>query len=363
MKICYVTHNVGHDNGGGVLSSRLIEGVKENIACEVVAVTSVATGKVYEIPLLTPGMWYSWTILRKLRAIFRTSDVIHVFDGYPYGIITFLASFGLRKKIIITFVGSGSIIKLYSFPFLFILKYVYRTADVLTAISSFTAKEVQKMVSGLKVKIITPGVDFGLFGKTSPLPTELESISPYILSVGSLRWRKGYKYSISGFAKIAGEFPLLKYVIVGKKYTDKEYIKLQRLISELGLDGRVVILSTIDDPEVMRSLYAHAELFCLLSQNVGHDVEGFGIVFLEAAASGVPVIGSSDCGVEDAVQNGKNGYLVRADDVDGFADAVRSILRDSAKKNEMGNLGKEWAGKNGWDGKIKEYCEIYDYLA
>jgi len=362
MKVCYVTHNIGRDNGGGVLSSCIIEGVQKSMNVEVIAITSVDNGFAYEKPLLSPGAFYSWATLKKVRAIFQDFDIIHVFDGYPYAIIAYFAAFGLRKKIVITLVGSGSVIRLYSFPFSLILKYVYRKAHVLTAISTFTKKEVEKRVNRLKIDVVTPGVDAKKYIDNTTLSRKYVSLPPYILSVGSLRWRKGYKYTISGFAQISAQFPHLKYVIVGKKYTDKEYMKLTRLIQDMNLEGKVIILDSIDNERELKELYNNAELFCLLSQNVGHDIEGFGIVFLEAAAAGVPVVGSKDCGVEDAVQDGKNGVLVKSDDVQGFVDTVVMILNDSKKKKEMSKAGTEWATKNDWHGKIEMYCQIYRSL-
>ncbi|MEK9195205.1 MAG: glycosyltransferase family 4 protein, partial [Patescibacteria group bacterium] len=101
------------------------------------------------------------------------------------------------------------------------------------------------------------------------------------------------------------------------------------------------------------------ELFCLFSQNVNHDVEGFGLVFLEAAAAGLPVVGAKNCGVDDAVQEGKNGLLVDTRDPKDFAHAIVTILRDPQKKKQMALASVAYARTCTWERRIGEYIDIY----
>ncbi|HLD34827.1 MAG TPA: glycosyltransferase family 4 protein, partial [Patescibacteria group bacterium] len=104
------------------------------------------------------------------------------------------------------------------------------------------------------------------------------------------------------------------------------------------------------------------ELFFLMSQAGGHDIEGFGLVFLEAAASGLPTIGSKDCGAEDAILDGKNGFLVDAKDIGGFSDAIKKILGDANLKKKMSEESRKFAGASGWDRRTEEYVQIYQTL-
>ncbi|OGF83277.1 hypothetical protein A2924_02325 [Candidatus Giovannonibacteria bacterium RIFCSPLOWO2_01_FULL_44_16] len=371
MKICFLTHNIRLDNGGGVLSFKIIEGIRSFFGGDVYVLTGLPGGQKYEKTLLTNSAAILKNFFR-IRKIFKECDVIHAMDTYPYGIIAALASLGLGKKIIITAVGSGSIIPLYSKIFFLPSVFSCKRADAIVAISNFTKREILKRVPGLNIRVINPGIDFGKFSKTSSLglPGEFAKLQPYILSVGALRWRKGYRLSIKAFAEVSKAFPELKYLIVGKKYTDKYYDQLKKLIADLGLGGKVVIVDSLDhekylgksDSDMLGRVYGGAELFFLMSQAGGHDIEGFGLVFLEAAASGLPAIGSRDCGAEDAILDGKNGFLADAKDIGGFADAIKKILGDANLKKKMSEESRKFAAASVWDRRTEEYVQIYKTL-
>ncbi|MBX4210683.1 glycosyltransferase family 4 protein [Candidatus Parcubacteria bacterium] len=362
MKIVFLTHNLGHDNGGGVFSRRIIEGANVEMPADVVALTSVSSNLAHEKAILAPGNMLSLKTVRKVRAEIRDADVVHAIDAYPYGLMAAVASIGLRKKIIITAVGSGSILPLYKVILAPFVRWAYRRADTLTAISGFTRDEVLKKAPGIAMKIITPGIDFEDYQKKAVVPEYVVHYKPYVLSVGSLRWRKGYKYSIVAFAEVHKVFPEMHYVIVGKKYTDATYAQIEEKIKEHNLEKYVHVLDNIDDIEKLRGIYKEAELFWLMSQNKNHDVEGFGIVFLEAAAHGLPVIGAEKCGVVDAVDKDKNGFLADSRDPKAFAQAAIRILENKVLRQKMSQHSTEWAKQHDWKFKMPFYIEIYRSL-
>ncbi len=362
MKICFLTHNLQPDGGAGVFAFHLIEGLRDFLKCEVIVLTTLGSGQPDEKPILyTQKSRLIWQI-PQIRKIIKECDVVHAFDMFPYGLLTVLASWGLRKKIIITVIGSGSIIPLYQKAYSFFVKYCYRKADRLTAISHFTKEEILKKMPKLNIAVINPGIDLENFTSCSKKRLDLFKYYPYILSVGALRWRKGYHFSIQAFAKVSQRFPDLKYVIVGKKHKLDYYERLQKLIQDLNLENRVFLLDNVDNRQKLYQIYQGAELFCLLSQNKGHDVEGFGIVFLEAAVNGLPEVGSMDCGVEDATRDGKNGFLVNSRDINEFAQAIIKILQDKDLKEKMGAESLTLARLSSWDSKIEAYSKIYKEL-
>lgn len=366
MKICFLAHNGNSDNGGGVLVSRVVNGLRNSLAADVVVLTTVPSGAPGEQPILYPNKWRMFFQLWRIRRIFKSADVIHAFDVYPYGIIIALLSWGLKKRVIVTAVGTGSILPLYHTVQAFFARIAYRRADYVVAISRFTRDEVLKKVSGLAIAVINPGIDAEEFQKKQPdagLETRLDSVKPYILSVGALRKRKGYELSIPAFAEVSRKFPDLRYVIVGKALNPDYKRRLEHLARDLGVGERVVFLDTIDTREALYTVYRHAELFCLFSRNEGHDVEGFGIVFLEAAAFGLPVVGTKGCGIDDAARDGENGTLVAENDVAGFARAVSAILSDHGKKNFMGERSLKFAIASDWQKGMEEYNKIYKQLA
>lgn len=362
MKICFLTHDLRSDYGAGVFSHRLVSGIKEHLGWDTVVLTAEASGSPLEIAILHPQKIKLLREFWRIRNIIKTCDIVHALDGFPYGIIAIFASLGLKKKVIITAVGSGAILPLYNRLYGPLMRWCYRRADMVTAISTFTRNEILKQVKNLSIRVINHGVDVEQFENAGELSAELKQYQPYILGVGTIRWRKGYHFSIRSFANVVKEFPDLHYVIVGKHYKDDYSLRLERLIKELGLEKKVHIIEQVNSREELARIYKGAQLFCLFSQNVNHDVEGFGLVFLEAAAAGLPVVGAKNCGVDDAVREGKNGLLVDTRDPKDFANAMLTILRDQELQKKMRAESLAFAHESTWEKRIGEYTDIYKKL-
>ncbi len=379
MRICVLTHNLKDDNGGGVFSRRLVEGLQKELGAEVVALTAVGNNLPFEQPILYPNKLKLITALPRIRRIIKKCDVVHALDAYPYGIVAATATRGLNKKIILTAVGTGSIHALYnySWPMTSLVRWSYGQASAVTAISRFTRDVILARLPNLAITVINPGIDphEATVASREHVVTDslghhhaLRDLSPYIVSVGALRWRKGYHLSIRAFAKVVKEFPKLKYIIVGKQYGRRYYHKMQYHIRRLGLEGKVFICDSIDRRDDLTAIYEGAELFCLFPLAEGYDVEGFGIVFLEAAAAGLPIVTARNGGVEDAVREGENAFIADATGVsayndpnlrDPFSDAVQRILRDRGLKKRMSEASRAFAQESFWDKRMQEYKAMY----
>jgi phosphatidyl-myo-inositol dimannoside synthase len=367
MNICFLTHNVKQDNGGGVLSHHVIAGLRDALPARVTVLTAESSGFDGEKTILYPARRHLLGRFVAIRRILKSCDVVHAFDAVPYGLIAVAASLGLRKKIIITVVGSGTTIPLNRWYASWLARWCLRRADRVIAISRFVKHEVQKRVSNIDIHIIHPGVEDEKRIQELTLEQTLKfrRCQPYMLSVGAIRWRKGYDVSIRAFAEVLKKFPGLHYVIVGKKYKEDYYRTLRRLIEALDLGARVHILDHVETRQELRAIYTYAELFCLFSRNYGNDVEGFGIVFLEAAAAGLPVVGVKNCGVEDAARDRENGILAFAEDhndADEFTRAILAILHNSQMKKRMSERSLALAKESLWDKRIQEYVDIYRSL-
>lgn len=375
-----LTHNLRHDNGMGVFSEHVRKGLEKEFG-EAVALTTVGSGLPFEQPILYPNKVKLIAALPRIRRIVKGCDVVHAMDAFPYGVVAALAAYGLRKKMILTAVGTGSVQLLYhrKFPDTAFAEWSYRQAAAITAISRFTRDAIIRKVSGLHIEVINPGIDYEAFAPSAGQAEDAErylavhgstgqtyavgDLRPYILSVGTIRWRKGYKVSLRAFARVREQFPQLKYVIVGKRHAEKFYQELLRIIRELGMSESVVFLDQVDSFDAMCALYRNAELFCLLPQTFGHDMEGFGIVFLEAAAAGLPVVGSKGSGIEDAVEDGVNGFLVDCRDERGFTDKIMTILGDRRLRENMNKASLAWARNAGWEKRNAEYAALYRNLS
>jgi phosphatidylinositol alpha-1,6-mannosyltransferase len=139
---------------------------------------------------------------------------------------------------------------------------------------------------------------------------------------------------------------------------DREYFgRLQKLAADLGVIDAVVFKQHLDEQQ-LRDEYSFAGLFVLPSVNVGDHFEGFGLVFLEAAATGLPVIGTTGNGIADAVSP-DNGILVPQRDVQSLANAVVSVLGDDARWRSMSAASIAWAQRHPVDDMIDRYEEVY----
>jgi phosphatidylinositol alpha-1,6-mannosyltransferase len=258
---------------------------------------------------------------------------------------------------------------------------VYKRATLVTAISNFTRDLILAKLPEVKIKVINPGFD--------PVPIDhvdqnlvltdsigrkhiINDLPPYIVSVGALRHRKGYHLSIRAFAKIAEKFPGVRYVIVGKKYGPRYYERMQYHIHRLRLEDKVIIFDAIEKQEELSLLYEKAELFALFSIADGYDIEGFGIVFLEAAAHGLPIVATKTGGISDAVSENTNALLVDISDLapfndqkkdDDFSRAIEKILRDSALRERMSEASRIFAKDALWSTRIQSYIESYKNLS
>ncbi len=366
MRICYLTYSIDPNKGIGKFSSRLIKTVKEkNPDWDITILTTQKTGDLKEeIPLISSNKYKLLFNLTKIRSAVKKCDLIHALDGFPYGIVASVANIGLGKKLFITGIGTGAVRALYNPIYSWPLKWAYKKADKVFTISDYTAREINKVIPEVKIKTITPGVDFNDFCQKDlgSLSQKIVEKKPYILTVGTMKERKGYHISLPAFAQVIKKIPNLNYVIVGNPKKDPKYFsRLKKIIKELGIEKRVFIIRRVETG-FLRKLYNNAELFCLMSQDIDKDIEGFGLVFLEAAASGLPIVASKDTGAEDAVLDRQNGFLVDQKDVLASSDNILRILNDRKLKRKFSERSIEFAKESSWESKTVKYIQHYKSL-
>lgn len=161
--------------------------------------------------------------------------------------------------------------------------------------------------------------------------------APIILTVARLVPHKGQDIGIRALAMLAHDFPQLRYIMVGEGHDEQ---RLRELARDLGVSDKVGFVGAMRDDELPEA-YATSTIY-LGASRVDRDinVEGFGISFLEAGASGVPSIAGDSGGVRSAVRDGETGIVVAPTDVDAVADAIRSLLLNESRRKEMGHAGR-----------------------
>jgi len=172
-----------------------------------------------------------------------------------------------------------------------------------------------------------------------------------LLSVSNLFQTKGVDLNLYALQRICKKYSELRYVLIGGGSEEKE---LRKLVKELGLERQVEFLGRQPHNRVMAYMAA-CDVFTLPSWN-----EGFGIVYLEAMANGKPVIGCQGEGIEDFVENGKTGMLVRPKDVDSLVEALDFLLSHPEEAKVMGERARKLVLKNyTWEKNAKKTIEVY----
>ena len=213
-----------------------------------------------------------------------------------------------------------------------IMRYVFEHADVVIANSRFTHDLLVRAGIRRDVAIVHLGIDDAPFAPA-------RSAEPTVLSVGRLIARKGFDNVIQAFPLVLKRFPTARYEIVG---AGPQRAELEALAERDGVKDRVSFLGAVDD-EGMRAAYARAWCFALPVRASGSDVEGFGLVYLEAAIAGLPTIGGCGSGAEDAIAAGDTGLLVDGTSKAAVAEAIIALLEDPERAATMGRRGRERA--------------------
>jgi phosphatidylinositol alpha-1,6-mannosyltransferase len=227
-------------------------------------------------------------------------------------------------------------------------KQLLGDAGILVTNSGYTRELALRTLAGLDLEIdpsrvvvvplgtdplkFRPDVDPGIAQKHFGLEH-----GRWLLTVARLTPHKGIDTALRAFARVAPDFPDLRYAIAGQ---GDDGDRLRRLAAELGVADRVRWLGAVTD-DVLPSLYRNASIYLGLSRREGVDVEGFGISLVEASGSGVPVIGGRSGGIPDAVREGETGLLVSPTEVDEAVTAIAALLEDTAIAHRLANGGRQ----------------------
>jgi phosphatidyl-myo-inositol dimannoside synthase len=293
--------------------------------------------KVQELPKgLGPFLQASWHVLRYRPAI------AHAGDLFPPG-ITAMALKKLLGLPYVVYCHGEEIPQLDRYKYQpKVRNRIYLNADAVIAASEFTRNNLIKLgVPSERVCKIVPGVDSARF---CPMPRRADLVERYrlqgkivVLTVARLVPRKGHRIAVEAFSKICHEVPNAHYLIVG---TGPEEARLRQMVSEAGLNERVTFAGYVP-AEQLPDIYNLCDVMVMPNrQESDGDVEGFGIVFLEANAAGKPVIGGRSGGAIEAIAEGRTGYLVNPEDSNELAMVLRRLLIDRNLREELGQEGK-----------------------
>ena len=224
-----------------------------------------------------------------------------------------------------------------------------RNLDGRIAVSTAARDYVSYHYPG-EYEIIPNGIDVDRFSNPAPPLPELCDGKLNILFVGRLEKRKGLRYLLSAYSTLKWEFPDLRLVVVGPGTPDPDS---WRTIGERGIQD-VVFTGAVSDEDLPR-YYQGADIFC----SPATGMESFGIVLIEAMASGTPVVASDIGGFSTVVAHGEQGLLVPPRDEGALRDALRTLIVDASLRRRMGLAGREHVEEYRWERVAARVLDCY----
>ncbi len=242
---------------------------------------------------------------------------------------------------------------------------IYRAADSVVVANQFASDRVVEILgSSERVTMITPGVDTVLFhpGPRPPWISEQYGIgsAPLIVTVGRLVKKKGHETVLLALPTVRKTHPEVRYLIVGN---GPERTRLEMLVAELGLGACVRFAGDVPNHTV-GEFYRAADIFCLLNQeDETGDIETFGMVFVEAGASGKAVLGGRSGGTNQSVLDGETGILCEPRNALQLAECLKLLLSRPDLSRQMGATGLARARKDFcWDSRAEQLAQIHQSI-
>jgi phosphatidylinositol alpha-1,6-mannosyltransferase len=237
-----------------------------------------------------------------------------------------------------------------------LLRRVGREVDVLTYVSDYCRDRVAKALrpeDARSMVRLSPGVDPAVFSPTvdgGPLRHRLgiEADQPVVVAASRLVARKGQDVLLEAWPRVLADHPRAVLLVVGGGPARR---RLSRATANPALAGSVRMLTDVAWAD-MPSVYAAGSVFALPCRTrlLGLEPEALGIVFLEAAASGLPIVVGRSGGAPETVQAGATGYVVDPRSAQEVADRICELLADPPAASAMGRRGREWVTTHySWD--------------
>ena len=327
----------------------------------------------FKIERVSPGNSFFRSLpIMYILFIFRHSrkyDVVCFAQNYWSYIGYFFKKIFRTRYIIFTY-GTDIIFDCDTFStkiYKFMVRSGLRGADIVFTLSMWGRRELEGLgIHTDRVVLLPPGVDFDFFNqtkKTTRLDLFVEKYhlrdKKVLLTVSRIYDRKGHSMVIKALPKILEKEPNVIYLVVGGPKHKQE--QLERLSEEYHVRNNVIFTGVLPI-NMLIDCYHACDVFIMASRYLKkiEDIEGFGIVFLEANACSRPVIGGNTGGIPDAIKNGVTGYLVDSENADEIACRCIELLGNDKLRKRMGINGKKWAREHKWNVIVTKFDRILE---
>jgi phosphatidylinositol alpha-1,6-mannosyltransferase len=236
--------------------------------------------------------------------------------------------------------------------------------DVVTYISQYTRGRLEPVIAGATTLVqLSPGVDVELFTPAADGAAVRRQYglgdAPVVVCVSRLVARKGQDVLLAAWPQVLARHPRARLLLVGDGPAEAS---LRRAVADAALEESVLLTGGVPSAQ-LPAHYAAGDVFAMpcRTRRGGLDVEGLGMVFLEAAACGRPVVAGTSGGAPEAVRDGDTGFVVEPRSPAAVATAITALLDDPAKAAAMGRAGRAWVEDRwSWESVARTFGELLD---
>lgn len=384
MKVLFLTDSLSDLDGVGRYAVRLIsamEALRPGLEVHVLLArkhrptsTDVPDHWKVEVALppdyfyyMTPTRFAVWRALGtfKVWKAARSAALVHAIKDFPHSLIAVDAAERAGVPCVATGHGTYTIQPVVSDRHRSAALRAYRRFAAFISVSRYTRgrlfEEVPKgTLDENRVHVVPNAVDAHRY-----VERRLEDGTRpwhgkrFTLGIGETKERKGHHLAIAAWAAVAKDQPDLHHFIVGHRSGDEYERSLTAIAETAGVADRLHLMGNVTEDEKV-DLLQRAEVFVhtpVLAADGGF--EGFGIVYLEAAAASTPAIGTLGCGAEDAIVDRETGRLVEPE-VGAATAALRELLEDGDLRESMGARARAHAETSSWEDNARAVLSIYD---
>ena len=353
-----------HAGGSRVYYFNLFKGLSEQCGDQISILTTKVPGwKSFDAAVQTPTFqikrhaqplpdWKYQQALKLFPAMARSLqllrsqhvNLLHTGDLFPQGVVGMWIKRSLKIPYI-AYAHGEEITRTDCSRYQYRVRdSVYTNADRVIAANEFARQNLLRIgVKDTSIYKITPGVDCERFAPSSPRQDLIRQLhlngKTVLLSVGRLVPHKGHSVILTALAKLSNWPGDYHYIIVGEGPSKPA---LMSLVRDLKLSGKVTFIGKVPETE-LADFYRLSDLFVLANREVKGEMEGFGMVFLEANAAGKPVLGGRTGGTSEAVIENSTGILVDPENVDEVVKALELLLSNIELRRRLGEAGRRRA--------------------
>ncbi|MGS2721776.1 glycosyltransferase family 4 protein [Paraglaciecola aestuariivivens] len=307
---------------------------------------------VLRMPLSSPewgfkslhGLKFYWRMVKHIRKIIKQHKITHIHCGRVIheGVSAWLIKCLTGTPYLCYVHGEDVETAATSGEHNLMVKQVCKGADLLICNSHNSAQIVKRLgyAQDNKIQVLHPGVDASVFVPAEPDEKFKQKMGwqnkQVIITVGRLQARKGQDMMIRAMAQIKERFPNALYAVIGR---GESFESLEQLTQELNLTEHVQLLTEVTDAQMIQC-YQQCDLFILPNRTIDNDIEGFGMVLVEAQACAKPVIAGDSGGTKETMRLEESGYVIDCTNAQVIAQSVSQLLDNPEQREAMGAKGR-----------------------